>query len=315
MDKIKTAVIGTGHLGKHHTRILKQIPGAELIGICDRDENSRNEISSKWDVAGFADYRELMDRVDAVIIATPTITHHEICVEFLQSGIHVFVEKPIAHNLDQANHMVETARNQKLILQVGHSERFNPAFIAAVNHIDKPRFIECHRLNMFALRGTDVDVVLDLMIHDLDIVLHFMKMFPDRIDSVGVPVLSHEIDIANTRLNFANNAVANLTASRVSVRPVRKFRVFQEDMYISMDLKELKVDIFKRNPPRKEDELPLIQKIPAEIDDAEPLYLEISEFIQSVQSGQDPQVTGEVGTEALKAALMVIDGIQQHPLK
>ncbi|OGL41685.1 MAG: hypothetical protein A2161_13055 [Candidatus Schekmanbacteria bacterium RBG_13_48_7] len=310
MDSICCAVIGTGHLGKHHTRILSQFSGVELVGVCDIREESLKTVSTQFNAKEYRDYKDLIKEVDAVVVATPTVTHHEVCMAFLDAGKHVLVEKPISTTLDEAEKMVETARKKECIFQVGHSERFNPAFIAAQPFVKNPRFIETHRLNMFAPRGIDVDVVLDLMIHDLDIILHFMNAFPARIDSIGVPVLSKEIDIANTRLTFPGGAVANITASRVSVNPIRKFRIFQEDTYISIDFKDPNVSIYKRNPPLEGSDLPQIQRIPVEIAKQEPLFMEISDFINSIRTGTEPKVTGEVGLKALKAALMVLKGVE-----
>ena len=314
MDTIRFAVVGTGHLGKHHTRILSKFPGVELVGISDIRDDILKTIGSEYGVTGYKNYLDLIQHVDAVVIATPTSTHYEICMAFLKAKKHVFVEKPISADLEQARTMVKTAREEQCILQVGHSERFNPAFIAAQPFIKNPKFIESHRLNVFSPRGTDVDVILDLMIHDLDIILHFMNDFPAKLDSIGIPVLSKEIDIANARLAFRNGAVANLTASRVSVNPIRKFRIFQKDTYISIDFKEQNVAIFNRLPSKNENELPLIRQIPVEITRQEPLFLENSEFVHSIRSGKDPQITGEVGMNALKAALAILDGIQVNPL-
>jgi len=313
METLKAAVIGVGHLGNHHARILSEFPDVTLVGVCDVDKNICQSIASRYGTKYYTNYRDLVSKsLDAVIIATPTTTHRDICVDFLHARTHVLVEKPIAASLDEAKSMVDTAKKENCILQVGHSERFNPAFVAAQPYILNPRFIETHRLNQFSPRGTDVDVILDLMIHDLDIILHFMDMFPERIDSVGVPVLSKSVDIANTRLNFPNGAVANLTASRVSMDPIRKFRIFQKETYISIDFKDHDVSIYKRMPPTGNNPIPKIQGFKPEIKKEEPLYLEITNFIDSIRTGKQPHVTGTVGMQALQAALMVIDGAVQH---
>jgi len=311
MNMIKCGVIGTGHLGKHHTRILAGLENTDLVGVCDIREDSLRTVSSDYNVESYTDHRKLIGKVEAVVVATPTVTHHEICMDFLNSGAHVLVEKPIAASVEQAEQMVKTAAEKNLILQVGHSERYNPAFMGAENHIGTPRFIETHRLNMFAPRGTDVDVVLDLMIHDLDIVLHFMKQLPDKVDATGVPVLSKEIDIANARLHFPNGSVANITASRVSVNPIRKFRIFQEDTYISIDFKDHNVEIYKRIPPAPDETFPNIRKVNVDISKQEPLKLEISEFINCVRTGNQPVVSGQVGFNALKVALSVLEEIHK----
>ncbi len=240
MKKIKFGVIGVGHLGKYHLKVAREIPYFEIVGINDKDIGRMKEISIKYNVPAFTDMEELLDRCDAVSIVVPTKSHFEIGMRALDMGCHVFIEKPITETIDQGRELVSFADSKKLKLQVGHIERFNPAYLSLQHLQLSPMFIEAHRLSKFNPRGTDVSVILDIMIHDLDIVLNLIDSPINFVHACGVGVVSPSEDIANVRIEFENSAVANLTASRISAKHMRKMRLFQKDQYISIDFFEQK---------------------------------------------------------------------------
>jgi predicted dehydrogenase len=296
MKKIKVAVVGTGYLGSIHAKLYKAIPTCSLEAVCDIDKTHSDKISSELEVSGFTDYRQLFGKVDAVSIAVPTKQHYEIARQFLLQGIHTLVEKPFTSTLAEADSLIETAQQKNLILQVGHIERFNSAFAATRKLIKEPKFIECHRLSAFPNRSLDVGVVLDIMIHDIDIILGLVPSRIKRIDSIGINVLTKFEDIANARLTFENGCVANLTASRVSDEPMRKIRIFQENTYISLDYKEAKASVYKKNAL-------MITKHNLPIEKEQPLQKELESFIDCVITGKVPLVSGPVAREALAVAL------------
>ncbi len=298
MQKIRVAVIGTGRLGSIHARIYKEIENCSLIGVCDINKPRLDEVSKNLNTCGYPDYKQLFDKVDAVSIAVPTNLHYKTASEFLKHKIHILVEKPFTRTLKEADSLIKLARRNKLILQVGHIERFNSAFSASLKHIKSPKFIECHRLSPFPNRSLDIGVVLDLMIHDIDIALGLVNSKVKKIESVGVPVLTSFEDIANARLTFKNGCVANLTASRVSDEAMRKIRIFQENTYISLNYKEAKANVYKKtgNTITKEN-LP--------IESQEPLAKELEAFIKSCVTKKEPLVSGEVAREALAIALEI----------
>ena len=298
MRKIKVGVIGTGYLGALHARLYKEIEGCVLEGICDIDQNRLREVSSELSVPGYSDYRELFSKVDAVSIAVPTKLHHAVAKEFLKAGIHCLVEKPFTSNLKEADSLIKLARKNKLILQVGHIERFNSAFAAAQRYFKDPYFIECHRLSSFPNRSLDIGVVLDLMIHDIDIVLGLVNSPVKRIEAVGVNVLTPFEDIANARITFSNGCVANLTASRISDEPMRKIRIFLKNAYISLDYRNQQAYIYKK-------EAMGINKEAMPIEKEQPLKKELSSFINCVSTGKEPIVSGEIAREALALALKI----------
>jgi len=298
MSDVKVAVIGVGHLGSIHAKIYKEIPNCFLSAVCDTDKKRLDEVSQNLNVPGYTDYRELFGKVDAVSVATPTNLHFQIAADFLKHNIHTLVEKPFTPTLKEADILIKIARKKKLILQVGHIERFNSAFAATQRLIREPKFIECHRLSPFPNRSLDIGVVLDLMIHDIDIVLGLVSSPVKKVESVGVPVLTHFEDIANSRLTFKNGCIANLTASRVSDEWMRKIRIFQRDAYISLDYKDAKASMYKRNGPQ-------ITKVDIPIEKEQPLQKELQSFIDCVISHQEPLVSGPVAREALKVALLI----------
>jgi predicted dehydrogenase len=298
MYKIKIGVVGVGHLGSIHAKIYKQLENCSLVAVCDTDKERLAEISHSLNVPGYADYRELLRKVDAVSIAAPTKLHYKIAADFLKHNIHTLVEKPFTINLKEADALIKIAKENKLILQVGHIERFNSAFSATQKLIKSPKFIECHRLSPFPNRSLDVGVVLDIMIHDIDIVLGLVDSKIKRIEAVGVNVLTSFEDIANARITFKNGCVANLTASRVSDETMRKIRIFQEDTYISLDYKEAAAVAYRKDANRIiKEELP--------IEKEQPLQKELSSFIHCVAAHEEPLVSGPVAREALAVALEI----------
>jgi len=298
MKKVKIGVIGVGHLGSIHAKIYKEMPECTLEAVLDTDEARLKEVSETLGVRGVKDVNLLTGLVEAVSIAVPTREHYAVCSEMLNRNIHCLVEKPFTETIPQANRLIRLARARKRILQVGHVERFNSAFAATARIIDEPRFIECHRLSPFPHRSLDIGVVLDLMIHDIDIVLGLVMSSIKRIEATGVNVLTSFEDIANARLTFKNGCVANLTASRVSDEIMRKIRIFQKNTYISLDYKEARAMRYTRDNARiLKEELP--------IEKEEPLRKELESFVNCVATGSPPLVSGEVAREALSVALSI----------
>jgi len=298
MEKIRVGVIGVGHLGSIHAKIYQQTLGCQLVAVCDNNRSRVDEVSKSLGVAGFMDYKELYDKVDAVSVATPTKSHFEVASDFLKQKIHCLVEKPFTPTLKEADALIEIARKNDLILQVGHIERFNSAFGATLKLIKEPKFIECHRLSPFPNRSLDVGAVLDIMIHDIDIVLGLVNSEIKQIESVGVNVLTQFEDIANVRITFKNGCVANLTASRVSDEVMRKIRIFQEDTYISLDYKDAKATVYKKDGIKiTKDNLP--------IEKEQPLQKELQAFVDCVLNHKQPLVSGPVARQALAVALEI----------
>ncbi len=314
--KLNIAVIGTGYLGNFHSEKYAQHPSVELVSVIDIQEQRAKEIAEKYHTSYATDYRTLLGghKVDAVSIVTPTDSHYEIARSFLEAGIDVLIEKPITHKVWQAEELVRLAHDKGRILQVGHLERFNSVIQKLGTLITHPLFIECHRLHPFVQRGTEVDVVLDLMIHDLDIILSIVRSEISKIDAVGVAVLSPLTDIANVRLEFQNGCVANITASRVSLKSMRKLRLFQPDCYVSVDFQKAVVEIYKRifNAGESEAELSA-ETLSLERKDA--LKEEIDAFIHSVQFRSKPLVSGVEALDALKLAREIMEHIQQKVSK
>ena len=306
---IRAGVIGVGSLGQHHARIMNSIPGVQLVGVADIAEEQGRTIANKNGVRYFRDFREMIPEVDCVTVAVPTVDHLRVCLPFLEAGCHVLVEKPIASTVAEAREMIRLSAERGVILLVGHLERFNPALLAVRNLITEPKFFEIHRLGVFVPRSLDVDVVLDLMIHDLDMVLHLTGSKPVEIRAVGVPVITGKIDIANARLQLANGAVANLTASRVSMEKVRKLRFFQPDSYISVDLGRQTVAAFGLQPA----DTPVGKEIVNRqilVEPGEPLRYEIEAFVRSVIENKRIGCTGEEGLAALEIAHEILQSIR-----
>ena len=303
MDKIKIGVVGVGHLGSIHTKVYSRLDSIKLVGVCDCNIERALEIGKKYRTASFSDYEELFDKVDAVSIAVPTSLHYNIAKDFLNHNIHVLIEKPITKTLSEADELIEIAKNNRLIVQVGHIERFNSAVLAIEPYLQKPKFIECQRLGPFHRRVKDVGVVLDLMIHDIDIVLGLIKQDVVNIEAVGLSTISDYEDVANVRLTFEDGTIADITASRVTKDVVRKMRIFQEDSYVSLDYVTQDAAIFRKTEDR-------IVKEKIRIRKKEPLKKELKSFIECVRTGKRPIVSGIEGRRALQVALAIIEKIK-----
>ncbi len=311
MEKIRVAVIGVGYLGRFHAQKYAQAAGCELIAVVDSRAQAREQVAGEVKAQALSDYNGLLGQVDAVSIVTPTPTHFAIARDFLQAGAHVLVEKPITETPAEARELIAIAARAKRVLQVGHLERFNAAILAAEPYLKSPRFVECHRMAPYRERGTDVNVVLDLMIHDIDIVQTIVGAPIVSIDAIGTPVFSEEIDIANARIRFANGCVANATASRVSVKTERKLRIFEDDAYLSLDLQQKIVTLIrKRTAADGAGPLPVtIEEQSLEQGDA--LKAEIEAFLGCIRNGTPPVVTGEAGLMALETATRITEQVRQ----
>jgi predicted dehydrogenase len=303
MNKLRVGVVGVGHIGSNHARLYAEIPTAQFAAIYDVDLAKAHAISKKYRVPAVKSLEQFADSIDAASIATPTNTHYEIARALLQRGKHLLVEKPITDNTADATELAELAAKHRLILQVGHVERFNPVLSALESRLTHPRFIEAHRLSPYPERSTDIGVVLDLMIHDLEIILHLVRTPVHSIDAVGVPVLSRGEDIANARLRFENGCVANVTSSRISPERMRKIRVFQEDAYLSLDYEKQSGEIYRRESGKIKRE-----KVPIERE--EPLKSELTSFIECASTGREPRVSGFQATAALELAVEITKKIQ-----
>ena len=309
MKKIKLGLIGIGHLGAIHLKIYKEQLGSkvDLIGICDIKKERTERLAGHYNVPFFEDYRQLIGRVDAVDICVPTESHFEVAKFFLQNNVHTFIEKPMTSTVAQADELIDLAERHNLKLQVGHVERFNTAFQSILHFTTEPLFIECHRLNPFPNRSLDIGVVMDLMIHDIDIVLGLNKSPIKDIQAVGVNVLTPLEDIASVRINFANGCVCNLTASRVSDEVMRKIRIFQKNTYISLDYVKQEAFIYKKHGFQ-------ISKHALPIEKEQPLPKELEHFIDCVRENKTPLVTGLEGRDALKVALEISEKIRNQAL-
>ena len=307
-EKIPVGVVGVGYLGKFHAEKYARSPKANLVAVADIDAERSRAVAGPLGAEALADYRDLFGRVRGVSIAAPTRLHHEIAAEFLRAGIDVLVEKPMTATIEEGRDLVALARQKGLMLQVGHLERFNPAIRALDKVIRDPKFVECHRLAPFVERGTDVDVVLDLMIHDIDVIASLVRAPVERVEAVGVPVLTEKPDIANARINFANGCIANVTSSRVSIKRERKIRFFQPDAYISIDYDQKRAQIFHR--PAKGASWMDIRAESVEIPEGDALADEIDSFLECVARRSDPLVSGEEGLRALEIAWMVSEGLR-----
>ncbi|MBN1355632.1 Gfo/Idh/MocA family oxidoreductase [bacterium] len=299
---LRAGVIGVGHLGRHHARIYHQLPQTDLVAVSDINESQGRSIASQYQCAWVRNCEDLIGKIDLASIAVPTTDHSHIAARMLDAGIHVLVEKPITSEIEDGRAIVEKASENGLILMVGQSERFNPAITAASALVADPRFIEVHRLGPFSTRATDVDVILDLMIHDIDLILNWVRSDLTEIRAMGVPVLSDRIDIANTRLQFENGCTANVTASRISLTATRKVRIFQPDSYISVDCLNQSVSCFRRKISAVPDADPMamIEPVPVKVEQTEPLVSEIGAFVDAVAGHSDVPVPGEAGLNALE---------------
>lgn len=306
MKKLKCAVIGTGYLGKFHAEKYAALPNCELVAVVDIDASAAQTVASKHNALALTDYRPLLGQVDAVSIVVPTTLHHAVAKDFLLAGCHVLVEKPITVSVEQADELIALAQNQQLILQVGHLERFNPA-VLGLDKQEKPLFIESHRLSTFNPRANDVSVVLDLMIHDIDIILALVDSDIERIDASGTPVLTQDTDIANVRLQFKNGCVANVTASRISMKTERKMRLFRPSSYVAVDFQNRVLTIHRTGSKEMFPGIPEIMKEESVFENGDALLAEIQHFIHCVQTGALPLVSGSAGRRALATAIKITE--------
>lgn len=312
MSKIRCAVIGVGYLGQFHAEKYASLEQCELVAVVDPDSKRANEIAKKYDCLAFTDYNDLLGKIDAVSIVAPTQLHFSIAKDMLNHGIHVLVEKPITTTIEQADELIKLASDKKLLLQVGHLERFNPAVLALKEFISKPLFIESQRIAPFTPRGTDVNVVLDIMIHDIDLICSMMQVPLTSISASGIPVLTKEIDICNARLEFANGAVANVTASRAGLKTERKMRIFSEDAYISMNLHDKKLSVYKKGNGFMFPGIPNIKVKKHKFPKGDAILAEIEAFLGSIIHHKPALVTGEDGKHALKIAHEITEKIHQR---
>jgi predicted dehydrogenase len=307
--RLRTAVIGVGYLGRFHAQKYAVLPGAQLVGVADTLAANREAVAAELGTRAVADYRELIGAVDAVSIVTTTTSHHEIAKAFLEAGVHVLVEKPMTVTALEAEDLIATARAKRLVLQVGHLERFNAAVQALQPTVTVPRFIESARLAPFKVRGTEVNVVLDLMIHDIDLILSIVRSPVIAVDAIGSSVFSQEIDIANARLRFANGCVANATASRVSLKTERKLRMFLDDAYVSVDLHQKVLTVIRKGSGVSADGMPQVAIEENSFEQGDALKAEIEAFIAAVATGTEPPVTGEDGLLALRTAISITEQV------
>ncbi|HEV7799054.1 MAG TPA: Gfo/Idh/MocA family oxidoreductase [Pyrinomonadaceae bacterium] len=317
---LRTAVIGVGHLGRQHARIHSNLAAeglTEFVSVCDLDEKTARGIARERNVEWTTDWQTLPGRVDAVSLAVPTESHSEIACGLLEAGIHVLVEKPIARTLAEADQMIEAARKSGALLQVGHLERFNPALVALRPHVRQPVYFEIHRVGEFTARSLDIDVVLDLMIHDLDIVQWLVgeDVAVTELHAVGIPILTNKVDAANARLEFASGAVANITASRVGTEKIRKMRFFQPHDYIAVDYTTKHASISSLAAPSADGAWPGVQVKTLEVVDVEPLRAEILAFVEAARDGLPAPVSGMEGRNALALALRALERIEEHSAK
>ncbi len=331
MEKLKVVVIGTGHLGKEHARIYSEIPEVSLVGVVDTNKDTGEAVAQRCKTRYYRSFKEILNKVDVASVVVPTKSHYEIAKELLNNGIHVLVEKPMTGTVSEAEDLIKLGRQSSVILQPGYIERFNPA-LEAIKKLDVSlKFIECHRLSPFTFRSADIGVVLDLMIHDIDIILYLSKSKVKKIDAVGVNVIADKEDIANARIQFENGCVANITASRVSFEPMRRIRLFSENSYISLDYQKQEALIYKKSPKLTLKSIDIENKGVSNITDLknfsfgdmlkierikmnnqEPLRKELESFIDCVKNGKQPVVSGEEGIEAIKIADVIREEINKN---
>ncbi len=321
MKKLKCGVIGVGHLGQHHVRIYQELPQAELVGIFDTDTGRMREIAQTYNTKPYDSLEKLLDDVEAVSLAVPTSYHYEIGRKILSRGLHVLIEKPITETVEQGRELVEIAEVRGITLYTGHTERFAPPLRSTIKYIHKPRFIEALRMAGFGTRGTDVSVIHDLMIHDIDLVLTTTDSEVEKVEAIGVPVMTPNVDIANARLCFKDGTIASLTASRVSIERLRKLRFFQEDAYISIDFLKRDAKVYRRkagvggvrpDPDTSPDMMDLVEMMMPPVKDEEPLLLEIQDFISSARGEKQPEVPGKAGVAALEIATEIVCDIDRR---
>ncbi len=304
MPELRAAVVGAGRLGSLHAAKYAALDGVRLSWIVDVERERADALAARFGARALTDYRELADKADIVTVASPGVTHFEIASHLLDAGFDVLLEKPMATTLDQARMLAARAERSGRIVQIGHLERFNPAILRLRSILKSPRFIECHRLAPFTERGTDVDVVLDLMVHDLDVILSVVAAEPVSVEAIGVAVLTDQVDVANARLRFADGLIANLSVSRVAPRRERKIRFFQPDAYISLDYEARRLQVYRKSPPPEGSAYPVISAEQIDLGEADPLADEVASFVRAVVARSTPAVTAQDG-------LRVIDLIER----
>ena len=307
--KLRVGVVGVGYLGKFHAEKYAHMEDVELVGVADIDPVAATKVADRLSTTAYTGHAALLDRVDAVSVVVPTSAHFAVARDFLENGVDVLIEKPMTTTLEEADALVTLAENQDLIIQVGHLERFNQAVVALKGILHRPMFIESHRLSLFTDRASDVSVVLDLMIHDIDLISNFAQSELISVHAAGVPVVSTEVDIANARLEFKSGCVANVTASRISIKNERKIRLFQKDCYISVDFVEHSITVIRRKGDDRSGLIPGMDIQQLSFDQGDALEDELKEFVQSVRDRSEPQVDGRVGRDALRIALNVMGQI------
>ncbi|MBW1852264.1 MAG: Gfo/Idh/MocA family oxidoreductase [Deltaproteobacteria bacterium] len=309
--KLRVGVIGVGHLGEYHVQKYKAMSNVELVGVVDTLPDRADEIARRYDVKAYSRHEKILDMVDAVSLAVPTEMHFEVAKDVLSKGIHLLIEKPISYEVKPADTMINIAREKNLVFQVGLVERFNPAVEKMESLLNRPVFLESHRMNEFTIRGIDVDVVLDLMIHDLDIILHNVPSEVKEVHAVGISVITDKTDIANARIVFEDGTVANLTASRVSNKTLRKIRVFQPDAYFSVNCLKREISVIRLDLAVKDlNDFPQLTTNKIKFPGRDPLADEISSFVSAVINGSEPVVSGVDGRRALEVALGIIGQIE-----
>ncbi len=309
--RLRVGVLGVGYLGRFHAKIYAGMPDVELVGVADVNAGAAKAVADQYGCAAYADARDLLDKVDAVSVVVPTVYHAEVARPFLERKVHMLMEKPIAPTYDESLALVELAERAGVIFQVGHLERFNAGVMALAEHCVNPRFIEVHRIGPFVDRATDVDVVTDLMIHDIDIVMSLVKSKIRNIAANGTPVITDQVDIANARIEFENGVVANVTASRVSNKKLRRIRVFGDKHYYGLDYVDQKLEVTQAVPDGDGGKWPRIVTETLDITSRPPLDTELEHFVRSVRTGMPPLISGRVGLEALRIALLVKEKITQ----
>jgi predicted dehydrogenase len=306
----KIGVVGAGYFGKVHAAKYAEVGRGKIVAVCDIDRERAESCAAQHGAAAFVNHHDLFGKVDAVSIAVPTQAHFEVAREFLRQGIHVLLEKPISNTLAEADELIRIAKDQRVVFQVGHLERYNPAVQSMAKVLRRPRYIECQRISPFKLRGTDTNVVLDMMIHDIDLVLNIVKAPVQQIDAIGVPVLSDAEDIANARIRFADGCVAMITSSRVSWKTERTMRIFQPDAYIVLDLHVSKLAVMRRVPGGGEGTMPELKQEEQLFQPVDNLKSEVDSFLSAIESGSEPLVTATDARRALEAALVISKQLQ-----
>ncbi len=310
-QKLRVGVVGVGYLGKFHAEKYARMDDVELVGVVDIDRTQAQAIADRFSTRAFADYTDLIGHIDAASIVVPTPGHFKVASDFLHNDVDVMIEKPMVSTLSEADELIRLAESRGLIVQVGHLERFNPAVVAVKDYVGRPLFIESHRLSVYNVRGTDVSVVLDLMIHDIDIISNFVRSELKSIHAAGIAVVSKDVDIANARLEFASGCVANVTASRISTRNERKIRLFQKDAYISLDFANRGITVIRKDGEAEGGLIPGMGIQQLSFTDGDALADELTSFVRSVRQREEPEVTAQMGRDALNIALNIMEQIKE----